>query len=235
MGMAISWTDFLSDVASRIAANEGHHSATTDEEFDRELAQWVRRAAGHENRAGAAAVIRACRHTRGDELNLGDGLQEGFGLKTLPDCIGDLTHITVLRLVGNQLTSLPHSIGCLPRLQAIYLFGNRLKTLPEAICNCAALERLYLAGNRIEFLPDAIGALQKLQVLSLPGNRLSALPESIGELVRLRDLYLFDNPLSGLPASFTRLRNLERLHLGSEYLKEQYANLSKNKRGPARH
>lgn len=222
MGNAISWTDYLGELAHQASLNE--HA--TDDPFEQQLEQWVSRASPGEARRPAAELIRACRFNRQDELNLGDGLQDGFGLKTLPDCIGDLTHLRVLRLVGNQLRTLPPSIGRLTRLEAIYLFGNRLTNLPDSICNCAALERLYLAGNRIEHLPCEIGAMQKLRVLSAPGNRLQTLPESIGKLSGLRDLYLFDNPLVALPSSIARLTGLERLHLGSEYLRDQFGRIA---------
>jgi hypothetical protein len=224
MAEAISWESFLSELAIDAATHVRRHDTTLRyDAFDKSLDQWVERGSLGEDRAGAAAVIRRNRKRCDSELILGDGLQDGFGLKTLPECIGDLTHLRVLRLVGNELIRLPASIGRLTQLEGIYLFNNRLTTLPESICHCAALERLYVAGNRLTKLPQGIGALQKLQVLSAPGNCLSKLPESIGELSSLRDLYLFDNPLTRLPASFCRLKKLERVHLGDPSLKEQFS------------
>lgn len=225
MANAISWMDFFSEAARTIAANESRHDPDAVEDFDDALNAWILAGTPGENRLDAAAVIRECRREASPELNLGDGLWDGFGLKALPECIGDLAHLRVLRVIGNHLERLPESIGKLTLLQDVFLFGNRLRTLPESICNCTGLERLYLAGNRLESLPEGIGGLKKLSVLSLPGNCLKTLPDSIGELGALQDLFLFDNPLLGLPDSIRHLTGLKRVYLGNQYLKDQHAAL----------
>ncbi|MEY3202144.1 MAG: leucine rich repeat containing 1 [Pseudomonadota bacterium] len=227
MGNAISWKDYLGEMAHEIARSEsGSGEDTTDDGFESNLDAWVKAGGPGECRAAAGDLIRTAKKTAAQELNLGDGLGENFSLRTLPECIGDLTHIRVLRLVGNQLVRLPASIGKLSRLQALHLFGNRLEELPSDICLCADLERLYLAGNRLKTLPEDIGALHKLEVLSLPGNRLTRLPESIGTLEALTELYLFDNPLLLLPRSIGRLKKLERVLLGGSHLAAQFEQMT---------
>lgn len=227
MANAISWEAYLIDLARDLASQYTKYDPLpTDPDLKAALNKWVKNGSRAERRREAAAVILNCHLAQLEELNLGDGLQEGFGLRTLPDCIGNLTHLRVIRLIGNQLAELPTSIGFLSRLQAVYLFGNRLSQLPDSMCRCEAIERLYLAGNRLAHLPEAIGALRKLRVLSVPGNCLTSLPESMGALTRLQDLYLFDNPLTRLPASLGQLKNLKRVHFGNPKLREEFRRLA---------
>jgi len=229
MGNAITWTEFFGDLARETVHAESGHPQPENEDstFEACLSEWVASGTESEARHAAARIMRACRMQCAEELNLGDGLQESLGLKTLPDCIGDLTHVRVLRVVGNRLLNLPDTIGQMTRLRALHLFGNRLSELPESICHCADLERLYLAGNRLIELPPRLGDLRKLEVLSVPGNCLTALPESIGMLARLRELYLFDNPLLALPASLEQLRALQRALMGSQALQAQFERMTK--------
>ncbi|GAA2854972.1 hypothetical protein GCM10010517_13060 [Streptosporangium fragile] len=58
--------------------------------------------------ATAVARIAGCLRDGTTTLDL-----SGFGLKALPESLGDLTHLTELNLRGNRLTALPESLGSL--------------------------------------------------------------------------------------------------------------------------
>ncbi|MDA3844143.1 MAG: leucine-rich repeat domain-containing protein [Candidatus Kapabacteria bacterium] len=94
----------------------------------------------------------------------------GKNLAVLPDCIGNLTNLTYLRLTNNQLTTLPESIGDLTSLTYLRLTNNQLTTLPESIGNLTNLVTLDLSKNKLTTLPESIGNLTNLEYLYLFGN-----------------------------------------------------------------
>jgi len=61
-----------------------------------------------------------------------------------------------LVLSNNQLTTLPESVGQLSQLQILRLDGNRLTTLPEALRKLTRLEQLYLHDNEALGLPAEV-------------------------------------------------------------------------------
>ncbi|AFY95648.1 leucine-rich repeat domain-containing protein [Chamaesiphon minutus] len=139
----------------------------------------------------------------------------GYKLETLPENIGNLTHLTKLNLNGNRLTSLPESIGNLTNLTELYLNGHKLTNLPESIGNLVNLTRLDLNGDRLNGLPESVGNLTNLTALYLDGHKLKTLPESIGNLTNLTKLALNGGFLHSLPDSFANLINLTKLKLGN--------------------
>lgn len=64
-------------------------------------------------------------------------------LKTLPDCLSNLTQLTTLDLTGNQLTSLPESFGKLSQLTHFWLDDNKLTSLPVSILESLIMNRCH--------------------------------------------------------------------------------------------
>src|SRR5271166_37139 len=143
---------------------------------------------------------------------------DGRELNTLPEVIGQLSHLQVLHAGGNKLSTLPEAIGQLSKLKWLDLSRNQLSTLPEAIGRLSQLEQLDLSGNQLNTLPEAVGRLSGLQLLYLSGNQLSTLPEGIGRLSQLRWLYLYGNQLSTFPGAIGRLSRLLVLNLSGNQL-----------------
>jgi leucine-rich repeat protein SHOC2 len=168
----------------------------------------------------------------------------GYGLETLPENIGTLTHLTKLNLNGNRLTSLPESIGNLTNLTELYLNGHKLTALPESIGNLTNLTRLDLNGDRLESLPDSIANLTKLTELNLNGNRLVRIPDILIEFPNLKTINLDNNPITDLSEikyisnlkilrSYTKskfkivkFKNSTRIVIGDRYLDEILADLN---------
>lgn len=130
-------------------------------------------------------------------LNLKD-----LGLKTVPESLRTIRHLTLLDLEGNNIQKLPSWIGELSSLEAINLNGNQLQELPPEI-----------------------GSLNKLLVLMLEDNQLHSLPETLLELcLRSREKHkhliyvgLYGNPDLGLPDSIINSDPMEilRYYFGS--------------------
>ncbi|MFX1258962.1 MAG: leucine-rich repeat domain-containing protein [Promethearchaeota archaeon] len=150
------------------------------------------------------------------------------GLTTLPESIGDLKSLQVLKLRYNKLSTLPESIGNLTSLIELDSSYNKLSALPESISNLKSLQTLELIDNNLMTLPEFIGNLSSLKKLSLKQTRLSTLPESIGNLTSLTELDLSYNKLSTLPESISNLKSLQTLDISTNRFKtlpELIANL----------
>ncbi len=161
----------------------------------------------------ALRKIEACRRGRENVLDL-----SGLGLVKLPPEIGQLTALTLLNLMRNQLTSLPPEMGQLTALMQLYLSGNQLSSLPSVTGQLTALTELDLMGNQLSSLPPEIGQLTALTHLFLSGNQLSSLPPEIGQLKALTQLSLTDNQLSSLPPEIGQLKALTQLSLTDNQL-----------------
>jgi hypothetical protein len=140
-------------------------------------------------------------------------------LANLPEEIGDLTLLTVLRVDDNRLTCLPDSVGRLSNLEELQAGQNRLSKLPASIGLLRKLETLMLNENLLEELPVELGSCQRLTVLSLRKNRLEHLPPEMGHLSRLRVVNLSCNRLLHLPVSFLKLPSLSALWLSEAQTK----------------
>ncbi len=129
-------------------------------------------------------------------------------LKSLPESIGNLVHLSELSLICNELTSLPESIGNLVNLSKLNLSNNELTSLPESIGNLVNLSKLSLSNNKLTSLPESMGNLSNLQELNLNNTNITSLPESIGNLVKLSELYLYNTKLKSFPKSIGNINNL---------------------------
>jgi len=122
--------------------------------------------------------------------------------------------LSVLQLVGRNLTRLPERFAECRALQVLDLTGNRFETLPERFGNLVSLSDLCLQSNRLASLPRSFGQLCSLANLDLRDNRLSSLPEGFRELSSLRVLLLMYNPLQTFPESICKLPGLAKLNVG---------------------
>ncbi|CAG2105992.1 unnamed protein product, partial [Medioppia subpectinata] len=126
--------------------------------------------------------------------------------------------LTDLTFTSNNLIQLPESIGSLVNLKILRVDENEIKTLSSAIGSLSSLEELVFNENEVESLPTNIGLLRNLQTLIGDCNRLTELPVSIGSCVNLRILSLAENQLKVIPDELGRLSSLKVLNLNSNFL-----------------
>lgn len=138
----------------------------------------------------------------------------GMNLTNLPDSIGRLSQLTVLRTHNNLLTDLPESIGNLYQLNELDVCENNLKYLPECIGNLSKLTDLNVSYNQLTNLPESIGNLSKLTNLSLSQNQLTNLPEHIRNLPNLSSLNIIGNQFTKLPKWLCEIKSLTDFQLG---------------------
>jgi len=126
-----------------------------------------------------------------------------------------------LDISWNNLRGLPNELGCLTQLRILKADGNVLDKLPATLGELRALQRLNLASNRLCELPGngVMRRLVSLQDLNLGNNCLRELPPDFFSMSSLVDLNLQSNQLVYLP-EFHRCRRLRRLNLSSNLITE---------------
>ena len=123
-------------------------------------------------------------------------------LTDLPDELGDLKALRVIKLDYNKLEHLPAMLTKLPRLTNLQMGGNLLSTVDASVAELRALTDLDLSGNRLITVDPAIARCEKLVYLNLENNMLTALPPEIGSMENLRVLDLSNCQLATLPVFF---------------------------------
>jgi Leucine-rich repeat (LRR) protein len=147
-------------------------------------------------------------------LNLGDR-----DIHVLPECLGELTELVYLDIVGNRLTSLPESIGQLSKLEHMSAYENDIYELPAGFGGLQSLKTIYLIRNNLTRWPEVFQEIPGIEMIDVGGNHLTAVPEEIAGYPSLKKLYINDNFLSELPEAFTALE-LEVVHVAGNALCE---------------
>lgn len=102
-----------------------------------------------------------------------------------------INEFTKLDFSGTELHKLPESIGQLTQLQVLRLHVTHLESLPECIGKLTNLEILSLAKNQLTSLPECITQLTQLKELDVSYNRLTSLPDSLYELLIRNQAIIF--------------------------------------------
>jgi len=126
---------------------------------------------------------------------------------TLPQEIGNLSHLTVLRLYGAMD---PREVGEAPNQP------HDFPPLPDSIRNLTGLRELDLGRNGLPTVPPQIAAFAKLESLDLSYNNIHELPEFMGNLKGLRRLSVMGNGGVRFPESMSRIRGL-RVAAGNNF------------------
>lgn len=144
------------------------------------------------------------------ELNL-----SSMKLTELPESIGKLTQLKILKLDNNKITTLPESLCNLIELRALHLYANpSLAELGNLLSGLSKLEEVDLGYTGLSEFPNWIRYLENLKILYLWNNNITSLPEWIGELNCLEKLNVSANKIKKLPLSISQLLNLYDLKFG---------------------
>lgn len=88
-------------------------------------------------------------------------------LKTLPDELGNLRNLRILKLDRNKFESLPETIGRLEKLEVLDVNRSDLYYLPESIGNCHSLERIIAWDTNLITLPNSLKKCHSLGYIDL--------------------------------------------------------------------
>ncbi|KQK17873.1 probable LRR receptor-like serine/threonine-protein kinase At3g47570 [Brachypodium distachyon] len=144
---------------------------------------------------------------------------ESLGLDgQIPPCIGNLTFLTIINLMGNLLSGeIPPEVGNLHRLHIIDLGNNSLHgEIPLGLSNCLNLTGINLDSNMLHgSIPDGFGMLPKLSFLFASNNNLMGnIPYSLGSSSSLTYVILANNSLiGGIPPFLANSSSLQGLDL----------------------
>ncbi|XP_065874940.1 disease resistance protein RPM1-like [Euphorbia lathyris] len=142
---------------------------------------------------------------------------EDTKIKSLPDEVEDLLHLTYLGLKHTNLTELPARIGRLRALQTLDIrWCGRLSALSDEIISLKRLRHLKMFKNISVSgvkLPRGIGRLRNL--LTITGVH-AGVAEELNELTQLRKLGVMDvseENINQLSASISKMQGLLSLSL----------------------
>lgn len=85
----------------------------------------------------------------------------------LPDTIGNLKRLKVLRVKHVKIGKLPDSIGGLESLLELDMSGTEITDLPESIRDLTGLKVIRMSCSKIRKLPHSIGRVESLLHLDL--------------------------------------------------------------------
>lgn len=148
------------------------------------------------------------------------GNNREFNVIGLPEEIGRLKKLEILKINGSRVQPLPAGLVQLESLRDLDISSNLLVSLPAGLEQLASLEVLRVRGNRLVELPVGLGNMPRLRTLDVANNLLDSLPASIGGLASLETLDASFNRIRSLPAEIGRLTNLTSLNLDQNGLVE---------------
>ena len=97
---------------------------------------------------------------------------DGLGITKIPKSINELSNLTFLSLIYNDITNIPDELCSLNNLRELSLSYNKIRNLPKCIGNMEKLTHLYLSDNLIEKLPATINELHNLEILNLKETKI---------------------------------------------------------------
>lgn len=158
-----------------------------------------------------------------------------YGLKTIPEAIGNISGLEELYIHDNSLYSIPQSIKGLKSLRVLDASANQLQDLPTEIVNLKRLEVLNLSGNKLSKLPAHFDRLHSLRNLDLAFNpvedapnqklpvslqqikfinsKLTAFPDALKHCTKLESLEITKSAISTIPGWVSLLKKLKTLAL----------------------
>ncbi|XP_058224554.1 disease resistance protein RPM1-like [Rhododendron vialii] len=160
----------------------------------------------------------------------------GTDLKTFPEEIVKLVHLTYLSLRETEVKLIPKSIGNLKKLETLDLKLTRVIELPEEILKLQYLRHLLLSSDKrlndcyYGFhivsgfkAPKGIGSLTSLQKLCYietdNGSKNSIVFNELGKLTQLRKLHILRLPQEDgkvLCSSLEKLNNRQSWYVGAK-------------------
>lgn len=116
------------------------------------------------------------------------------GLLVLPESIGKIKNLIVLKILCGKVLTMPESWKTLTDLKFIKITGSTaFKKFPIPICSMTSLEELIIELRLVEIIPDEISNLKELRILHLNEcQKLSDIAKGIGQLPKLEELHLSD-------------------------------------------
>ena len=159
------------------------------------------------------------------QLNFLD--MSGIGLKSLSPEVENLSNLTNLILIQNQLCELPPKVGKLKKLKLLDVNNNCLKILPQEVSGLKELQTLNCNNNQLEIFVD-VTHLTNLHSLDISHNKLTSLPKGIdsSDFTALLTINASDNEIDDLSESLWQIPTLKNLDLSNNKINTLSVNMA---------
>eukprot|EP01051_Picozoa_sp_SAG22_P012900 SAG22_NODE_1387_length_4524_cov_2.915028_4_plen_409_part_00 len=132
-------------------------------------------------------------------------------ISALPDSIGSLKKLKVLEIEDNKLATVPEPavLGQLKHMQVLNVAGNQLTDAAVeklGACMGSKLATLQLDRNLLTKLPIPWERLDHLSLFTATENKIDELPAGVGELTALANMNLSQNQIQHLPPEMGEVR-----------------------------
>lgn len=161
----------------------------------------------------AARIILSAYKNQATELRLDD-----YGLKTLPDVLGEITTLQLISVKSNRLFKLPNSLRRLDQLKHLELCDNHFATWPTALARISSLTHLDISSNLLTVLPRKLPGTARLRYLSLADNYLTRLPTGLRRLRYLQNIDLSSNRFGELPRFVRQMQRTQVVVVNNDRL-----------------
>jgi Leucine-rich repeat (LRR) protein/predicted transcriptional regulator YdeE len=141
-------------------------------------------------------------------------------LSILPSGIGGMGALEELFINNNQLNwnALPEEIGQLNKLQLLKLTNNKISYIPIEIGEIETLKYCYLDSNEIVEIPESIGQLSNLEILGVGYNKIEDVPVNINQLDKMISVDFSHNKLQQINAGVSYMPNLIHLDISNNQI-----------------
>jgi Leucine-rich repeat (LRR) protein len=140
-----------------------------------------------------------------------------FAGDSLPRSLVRSRDMSILDMSDCCLSTIPQCVGFLTGLRLLKLMRNNIVALPEELGYCTNLESIDLSQNNINALPDMFSRLSKLIIFTINENQLGVFPNSFSSLKSLSTLSFVRNSVICIDA-LNGLQNLTNLDGGCNAL-----------------
>ena len=117
-----------------------------------------------------------------------DYLDLGFGIREIPDWIGNLESLEILNILNDDIETIPAAISNLKKLRELWLWCDKLASLPSEMGEMLYLDSLELWCPQLKTLPESFANLKTMKSFRFFFCNLSALPDFICGWTELTDL-----------------------------------------------
>jgi Leucine-rich repeat (LRR) protein len=140
----------------------------------------------------------------------------GNGIRTLPFCLIQLTHLKdVDTAMMKELV--------MPPQELITKDWSYLSNFISQVHRASESQEMDLSSLQLRTFPSFVCEITVLRSLNISGNEISCVPEIISSLTCLTELNLKNCPIKSLPVELGSLEQLSLFHIDSQYLRESAA------------
>lgn len=139
---------------------------------------------------------------------------------SLPESLGKLFNLKVLKIENSNISSFPESFSNLKNLEVLEVPNANLSVLPDSVCEFTNLRILNLSDNKLTGLPAMFSNLNHLEILDLENNNFTVIPDSLCQVTSLKEIDFVGNSIRIIPKCIENLKKLVEFDVENNYIKD---------------